>query len=457
MLNTNKNKLKDLKFRLFFLFFIIIMSSCSSISDREHVGIDLKEIHKKGKLTVLLENSSLSFFEYRGKKLGFEYEILDAFAKSINLPLELKVVSNSKDFFRLLNDGEGDILAANLAISLADKKIINYSEPFYFAEQVLIQRQNESLIREPLDLIEKTIYVRKNSCFQKRLSSIQEEIGSKIAVKTFDNDPITEDLIEKVANGEINYTLAHENLARISKELHPNLNIQTKISFKQKIAFALRLKSPKLKKSLDLFLEKYCVSNEFKELKKKYFDYLSNQVVVDFNFKNGNLSPFDDLFKDAANKYSWDWKILVAISHKESRFNPNAIGLGGAFGLMQFMPLTGRIYGVGPSSTPKEQIDAAMKMLDKTYRSWSSVPDPEQRMKFTLGSYNAGRCHIEDAQKLARDNGLNPSLWDGNVELMVKKLSDPDYYGSASLRCGAYRGGAVSYVRTIYSNYKAWQ
>jgi membrane-bound lytic murein transglycosylase F len=433
------------------------MSSCSSISDREHVGIDLKEIHKKGKLTVLLENSSLSFFEYRGKKLGFEYEILDAFAKSINLPLELKVVSNSKDFFRLLNDGEGDILAANLAISLADKKIINYSEPFYFAEQVLIQRQNESLIREPLDLIEKTIYVRKNSCFQKRLSSIQEEIGSKIAVKTFDNDPITEDLIEKVANGEINYTLAHENLARISKELHPNLNIQTKISFKQKIAFALRLKSPKLKKSLDLFLEKYCVSNEFKELKKKYFDYLSNQVVVDFNFKNGNLSPFDDLFKDAANKYSWDWKILVAISHKESRFNPNAIGLGGAFGLMQFMPLTGRIYGVGPSSTPKEQIDAAMKMLDKTYRSWSSVPDPEQRMKFTLGSYNAGRCHIEDAQKLARDNGLNPNLWDGNVELMVKKLSDPDYYGSASLRCGAYRGGAVSYVRTIYSNYKAWQ
>jgi membrane-bound lytic murein transglycosylase F len=457
MLNTNKNKLKDLKFRLFFLFFIIIMSSCSSISDREHVGIDLKEIHKKGKLTVLLENSSLSFFEYRGKKLGFEYEILDAFAKSINLPLELKVVSNSKDFFRLLNDGEGDILAANLAISLADKKIINYSEPFYFAEQVLIQRQNESLIREPLDLIEKTIYVRKNSCFQKRLSSIQEEIGSKIAVKTFDNDPITEDLIEKVANGEINYTLAHENLARISKELHPNLNIQTKISFKQKIAFALRLKSPKLKKSLDLFLEKYCVSNEFKELKKKYFDYLSNQVVIDFNFKNGNLSPFDALFKDAANKYSWDWKILVAISHKESRFNPNAIGLGGAFGLMQFMPLTGRIYGVGPSSTPKEQIDAAMKMLDKTYRSWSSVPDPEQRMKFTLGSYNAGRCHIEDAQKLARDNGLNPNLWDGNVELMVKKLSDPEYYGSASLRCGAYRGGAVSYVRTIYSNYKAWQ
>jgi len=366
-------------------------------------------------------------------------------------------VSNSRDFFRLLNDGEGDILAANLAVSLADKKIINYSEPFYFTEQVLVQRQEETLAKEPLDLIEKSIYVRKNSCFEKRLKSIQEEIGSKIGVKTFENDPITEDLIEKVANGEINYTLAHENLARISKELHPNLNFQTKISFKQKIAFALRLKSPKLKKSLDLFLEKYCESKEFKELKKKYFDYLSSQVAVEYTVTKGNLSPFDDLFKAAANKYAWDWKILVAISHKESRFNPNARGLGGAFGLMQFMPLTGQIYGVGPNSSPQEQIEAAMKMLDKTYRSWSSVPDPEQRMKFTLGSYNAGRCHIEDAQKLARENGLNGDLWDENVELMVKKLSDPEYYRSPKLRCGAYRGGAFSYVRTIYFNYKAWQ
>lgn len=457
MLNSNKNKLKDLKFRLFFFFFLIIMSSCSTISDREHVAIDLKEIKKKGKLTILVENSSLSFFEYRGKKLGFEYEILDSFAKSIHLPLELKVVSNSKDFFTLLNDGEGDILAANLAVSLENKKTINYSEPFYFTEQVLVQQQSQNLIKEPLDLIEKTIYVRKNSCFEKRLKSIQEEIGSKIGVKTFENDPITEDLIEKVANGEINYTLAHENLARISKELHPNLNFQTKISFKQKIAFALRLKSPKLKKSLDLFLQKYCESKEFLELKKKYFDYLSSQVAVEYNVTKGNLSPFDDLFKAAANKYAWDWKILVAISHKESRFNPNARGLGGAFGLMQFMPLTGQIYGVGPSSTPKDQIDAAMKMLDRTYRSWSSIPDPDQRMKFTLGSYNAGRCHIEDAQKLARVNGLNANLWDENVELMVKKLSDPEFYNSSNLRCGAYRGGAVSYVRTIYSNYQAWQ
>lgn len=130
-------------------------------------------------MTILVENSSLSFFEYRGKKLGFEYEILDSFAKSIHLPLELKVVSNSKDFFTLLNDGEGDILAANLAVSLENKKTINYSEPFYFTEQVLVQQQSQNLIKEPLDLIEKTIYVRKNSCFEKRLKVYKKRLDQK--------------------------------------------------------------------------------------------------------------------------------------------------------------------------------------------------------------------------------------------------------------------------------------
>lgn len=447
-----------MKFNLFFFLFLICILSACSLNNRDYLDIDLDQIRKKGKLTVLIENSSLSFFEYRGKKLGFEYEILDTFAKSIKIPLELKVVSNSKDFYTLLNNGEGDILAANLALSLKDQEIISYSNPYYFSKQVLIQRQDDTIVREPLQLIEKSIHVRKNSAFGRRLKSLQEEIGSKIIINEVNGEEITEDLIEKVANSQINFTVAHENLARISKELHPNLNIETKISFEQKIAFALRMKSPELKKKLDEFLDKYCKSTQYKELKKKYFDYIKNQVVLsDYISTKGSLSPYDDLFKAAAKKYAWNWKILVAISHKESRFNPNARGLGGAFGLMQFMPLTGRIYNVSPSSSPEEQINAAMKMLDKTYRSWNSVPNEVQRMKFTLGSYNAGRCHIEDAQKLARENGLDPQLWDGNVELMVKKLADPAFYLSSSLRCGAYRGGAVSYVRTIYTNYQSWR
>jgi membrane-bound lytic murein transglycosylase F len=59
----------------------MILVSCGGKPVGPAVKIDFKEIQKKGKLTILTENSSLSFFEYRGKRLGFEYEIMDSFCK----------------------------------------------------------------------------------------------------------------------------------------------------------------------------------------------------------------------------------------------------------------------------------------------------------------------------------------------------------------------------------------
>jgi membrane-bound lytic murein transglycosylase F len=441
---------------LVFLFFSSLFFSCSDLKKDKVVSIDIKEIRKKGKLTVLFENSSMSYFEYRGKKMGFEYEILDTFAHFIGLPLEIKVVSNAKDFKRFLNDGEGDLIAANLAISLTDKKEINYSDPYYFTHQVLIQRSADSVIKEPMDLSHKIVFVRKNSAFDRRLHCLQEEIGERILVKSFKNDPITEDLIEMVANKEIDYTIAHENLARISKELHPNLNIKMPISFKQKIAFGIRYKSPELKKLIDSFLKDYCASTAFKELKKKYFDYIEETPTELFTLKKGQISPYDAIFKREAASRGWDWHILAAVAHKESKFNPNARGFGGAYGLMQFMPNTGPKYGVTPGASPEVQIAGGMKMLDAIYRTWKDIPNSDQRLKFTLASYNAGRCHIEDAQKLAAENGLNPKLWDENVALMVKKLAYPEYYRSGKLRCGAYRGHAVSYVNSVFARYQGW-
>lgn len=439
------------------LILLFSLFSCNETNKKKIIKNDLKEIRKKGKLTVLFENSSMSFFEYRGKKMGFEYEILDSFAKKIGLPLEVKVVANSNDFFNFLNDGEGDLIAANLAISMTNKSLIKFSMPYYFTHQVLIQRKSDSVIREPMDLSQKVVYVRENSAFEKRLHCLQEEIGEQIFVKSFKNDPITEDLIEKVANKQIDFTIAHENLARISKELHPNLDIKTAVSFKQKIAFGLRLSSPELKKELDAFLEKYCASNEYKELKKKYFDYIDETPVeLEITYKKGQISPYDAIFKKVAAEKGWDWHILAAVAYKESRFNPNARGFGGAFGLMQFMPTTGRKYGVTPGASPEVQIAGGMKLIDGMYKLWSDIPDPDQRLKFTLASYNAGKCHIDDAQRLASEYGLNPKVWDDNVAVMVNKLAYPEYYRSGKLKCGAYRGHAVSYVNSVFARYKAW-
>lgn len=451
--------MKYLKFFSFF-FACLLFISCKIEKKSPKPKFDLDDIQLKGKLTVLIDNSSLSYFELRGKNMGFEYEILDSFAKSIGLKLEVKVIQNQKEFLRCLNNGEGDIIACNQAITMSAKKIIDFSIPFYTTHQVLIQRKNADslLLKEPANLAFKDVYVTKDSPIEARLKQLSDEIGEVINCRYFNSYPSVEDLVEMVASGKINYTVANENLARISNDLHDNLYTKTVISAQQKIGFGLRKNNPKLKKRLNQFLELYCASPQFAFLKHRYFDYMDVKPIIQIEpLTKGKISPFDELFKNAAKKYGWDWKIIAAISCKESNFNPNARGLGGAFGLMQFMPNTGAHYGVYPNSSPEVQINGAMVMINKVYNSWSSIPDPEQRLKFTLGSYNAGKGHIDDAQRLAIKNGLNPKIWDGNVQLMVKKLADPTYYRDAVVRCGAYRGPASVYATAVYQKYMSWK
>lgn len=442
-----------------FLLGIFLLIACETATKKKvnKKAIDLKEIQKKGKLTILTENSSLSFFEYREKNLGFEFEILEAFAKHIGIPLEVKVVPKYSNLRRFLNNGEGDIIAANLAITLSGQKKINFSYPYYYSNQVLVQIKSDSLILDASELIGKEVVVRKNTIYDRRLLALQEEIGGFIKIKYAKEDLIVEDLIEKVLKGEIKYTIAHENLARLSKEEHPKLDIKTKVSFKQRIAFGMRTNSPKLKDTLNEFLKIYCESVEFKELKHKYFDFIPEEMGEVAPLGRGKISQYDKLFKQAAKTAGWDWKFLAAVAYKESRFNPYAKGAGGAFGIMQFMPNTGNNFGINPMSSPEVQITAGMKLIDRIYQTWTSIPDKEQRFKFTLASYNAGPCHIFDAQTLAKEKGLNPELWDENVELMVEKLSDPDYYRQPGVKCGAYRGHAVKYVESVIQIYNSWK
>ncbi len=438
-------------------FFLISLHSCSYIPDENEKTIDLKEIKRRGKLIVLTENSSLSYYEYRDKKLGFEYEILDSFAKKINLPLEIKVVNESDKLVEFLKDGEGDVIAANLCVSLSNVQDINFTSSHYSSPQVLIQRKGKK-INSVQELDKKTIYVRKNSSFLKRLEYLEDEIGIDINIKVYEEDPLTEDLIELVDQGKIDLTVAHENLARISKDLYDNIDVSLVISFPQKLAFGLRNSSEELKSELDEFLIGYIKSDAFTQLKKRYFDYATSELPVTFIPKKGKLTPFDKSFQDAVKNSGWDWKLLAAIAQKESNFNPQARGMGGAFGIIQFMPATGRKYGISPSSSVEQQLVAGMKLLGSSMEAWSKIPDMMQRVKFTLASYNAGKCHIEDAQRLAKKLNLNPLIWDGNVEKAVLKLRNSNYYRLPIVKCGAYRGHATFYVRRIfeiYNEYKA--
>ena len=97
------------------------------------------------------------------------------------------------------------------------------------------------------------------------------------------------------------------------------------------------------------------------------------------------------------------------------------------------------------------------KKLMADEKFWSKVPDPYQRKKFALGSYNAGRGHIQDAVRLAEKHGMNHLKWDDNVEVMLLNLSKQEYYQDEVVRNGMMRGTTTyNYIHHVTERYMEW-
>lgn len=178
------------------------------------------------------------------------------------------------------------------------------------------------------------------------------------------------------------------------------------------------------------------------------------------NAEKGQISLYDDLFKQYALQCGWDWRLLAAQAYQESAFDPQAVSYMGAMGLMQLMPGTARQVGVAFSDVfnPTCNVRGATKLINQLNTHYASIANTDERINFILAAYNAGPGHVDDARALARKYGKNPDVWLGNVDAYVLKMSAPAYYNQPEVAHGYFRGSEtydyVNSIRARWSQYK---
>jgi membrane-bound lytic murein transglycosylase F len=177
-----------------------------------------------------------------------------------------------------------------------------------------------------------------------------------------------------------------------------------------------------------------------------------------FSLTSGEISPYDKYIKEFSSQINWDWRLIASMMYQESRFNANAKSWAGAFGLMQMMPNTAVRFGVDSASSPRSQIKGGIMFLQWLDKMFEDVPDPIERQKFVLASYNIGPGHIVDARNLALKNGKDPNIWKDNVDLFLLKKSDPKFYNDPIVKYGYCRGTETyKYVLDVVERYEHYK
>ncbi len=440
------------------LLLCIAFNSClEKKSNEKTINNDFETILTSGELRVLTLSGSTSYFIYKGEERGYEYEMIKRFADNHGLRVKVIVADNIGHMMQMLLDSIGDVIAYEIPITGDTKDMMLHCGPERISAQVIVQ-QDKNPISDVTELIGQDVYVERNSKYEERIKNLNQELGGGINIHCIDKDTIvTEDLIEMVSRGEIPYTLADENVARLNRTFYHNIDIYLPISFPQRSRWAVRNNSPMLAQAINEWITSEKDSNALQAISKRYFESNKQYTAASIqSLIDGRISEYDDIFKREAAKIGWDWRMLASIAYHESRFDTTVVSWAGARGIMQLMPATAAAFGVGMDSIayPEPNVRAAVKSIQAVERSIKSVEDPEEKIMFVLAAYNSGLGHVFDAIALAKKHGKNPQKWYGEVEEAMLMKSNPAYYNDDVCRFGYFRGRqTTSYVRQVMTLY----
>jgi membrane-bound lytic murein transglycosylase F len=351
-----------------------------------------------------------------------------------------------------LYDRRGDMIAASSEITPARLQQVAFSNGFLVVQQHLISNRNKTRIRTVYDLGGKIVDVSQGSAYHERLKDLRRQ-GINVVIRSHD-DMAPEHLIQKVARGEIDYTVANTNTAFMSQRYYPATSVQSLLHDTFSLGWAVHPASQVLLEKINAFLQQIAANGRLNDIYEKYhqniekFDYLDLKTFHER--LRTRLPRYRAFIKDAASKHDFDWCLIAAQMYRESHMDPFARGPNGGQGLMQILPATGRSLKVADAFDPVANIRAGVRYLRSLYDLFEGIAD-EDRLQIALAAYNVGPGHVQDARRLASRMGLDPNRW-GALAQTLPLLRSRKYYQHAEQ--GFCQGDIpVAYVKNIMSYY----
>jgi membrane-bound lytic murein transglycosylase F len=266
----------------------------SSLEQTRVFNGDFVDILRQGKLRILLTRdfSSASYLPRGRSPLAEQQRIAEEFALSHGLMPELVIVDNFSKLIPALEAGHGDIIVDNLTINDFRLEKIAFSVPVdHVVEQVLVASKDRS-VQRVRDLNGKSVMVNRGSTFWHALKWLKEKRYPEIEIVETPDGVQIEQVLDKLAAGEIDATILDSNLVRIYQSYRDDFRVATRFSGQRHIGWGVRKNAPQLVSEINRYLQLELSADEQDRFQSGDFDSIKKRRVLRVLLRNNAASYF---------------------------------------------------------------------------------------------------------------------------------------------------------------------
>jgi membrane-bound lytic murein transglycosylase F len=404
-----------------------------------------------GELRVVTRNGPLAFYrDGDNSPQGPEYELAQRFADELGVRLKITPLRSYAEIYAALRTGRAHLAAAGLKVPVIAVPGVAFGPTYQRVREHLVYRRGALRPNSLADIGNADLEIVANSSHAKTLRAARDTIPELAWIENRSTD--SQALLEGVANGDIDYTIADSTEFALAHDVHPDLRIAFDFPGGQSLAWAASTHDPEFLRDVTWYFSRIQTDGELTAIVGRYYARTEDPELAAnaggfMRHLQSRLPLYQKWFEEAAQQSSQDWRLLAAIGYQESKWDPEASSASGAKGLMQLTAKSAGEARVVNPTDPRQSIFGGARYFQSVYaRIPTRIPDPD-RTWFALAAYNIGYGHLEDARILAQKARRDPDSWEDVREFLP--LLEQEYWYSQTENGYARGWEPVRYVDNV--------
>jgi membrane-bound lytic murein transglycosylase F len=375
----------------------------------------IDQIKTLGELRVVTRISPLAYYlDADDIPAGPEYDLARRFADELGVKLKITPVHSYAEIYGALTTGRAHLAAAALKVPAKSVPGVTFGPVYQRVREHLVYRRGALRPASLAQIGNGDLEIAAGSSHAKNLRAARDALPNLAWVENASMD--SQALLDGVADGSIDYTIADSTEFALAHDEHPDLRIAFDFPGSESLAWAASNRDAGFMGDVSGYFSRLQLDGELAAIVKHYYgrseDLGFGNAPGFMRHLQSRLPLYKKWFEEAAQQSSQDWRLLAAIGYQESKWNPGASSPAGAKGLMQLTSDTATEAKVTDPADPRQSIFGGARYFGQVYAKIPAhVPEPD-RTWFALAAYNIGYGHLEDARVLAQKAGRDPDSWD---------------------------------------------